>query len=149
MNATVSNHGPSGSAKWGDTAKAGFQAVPDTLLIKQQELGLDPTDVVVLLNITSFWWFRDAPPFPRSNVIAKRMGVTQRTVQRSMKKLETKGYLKRGDYNDGAGRILPAVYCDGLVEKLDSLMRSDAALSLRFQRSSTPSEFVGEGEIPF
>jgi Mn-dependent DtxR family transcriptional regulator len=52
--------------------------------------------VVVLLNLTLFWWFRDQPPFPRSSIIARRMGVSARTVQRVFKKLERLGYIRRG-----------------------------------------------------
>jgi hypothetical protein len=149
MSATISDHGPGGSEKWGDAARAGFQPVPDTLLVKQRELGLDPTDIVVLLNLTSFWWFRDAPPFPRTNVIANRMGVTVRTVQRSMKKLEDKGYIRRDEFNDGAGKIMPAVYFEGLIDKLVSLAKSDAALSVKLMRSTLPHEFSGEGDALF
>jgi len=149
MSEAVSNPGPGGSEKWGEVARAGFQPVPDTLLVKQQALGLDATDIVVLLNLTSFWWYRDAPPFARTNVIAKRMGVTPRTVQRSMKKLEEKGYIRRDEYDDGAGNVLPAIYLNGLVDKLASLAKSDAALSVRMMRS-TISHGVSEGdEIPF
>src|SRR6201999_3172956 len=61
--------GPPGADKWGTASVAGFQLVPDVLLVKQQQLGLDALDVLVLLNITSFWWFRDRPPFLRTNVI--------------------------------------------------------------------------------
>jgi predicted transcriptional regulator len=149
MKAAVSDHGPGGSEKWGEAARAGFQPVPDTLLVKQRELGLDSTDLVVLLNLTSFWWFRDAPPFPRTNIIANRMGVTTRTVQRSLKKLEVKGYIRRDDFHDGT-KVFPAVYFEGLVEKLVSLAKSDAALSVRLMRSANPNnEFSGMGESPF
>jgi len=150
MNAALPNRGPTGSAKWGDAARGGFQFVPDALLIKQEQLGLDPTDIVVLLNLTSFWWFRDAPPFARTNIVAQRMGVTTRTVQRSLKKLEGKGYIRRGDYDDGSGSILPAVYLDGIVNTLGILTKSDPALSQRYLRSIAPPEgSEGDGTIPF
>lgn len=135
-----SDYGPGGSSKWGDAARAGFQTVPDALLVKQAELGLDPTDIVVLLNLTSYWWFRDMPPFPRTNVVAKRMGVTPRTVQRSMKKLENRGYIRRGHYLTETGETMPAVFFDGLVGKLLSVARSDVALAMRMERRNLPSE---------
>lgn len=143
--------GPGGSEKWGDVARAGYQTVPDTLLVKQQELGLDTTDIVVLLNIASYWWYRDAPPFPRTNIIANRMGVSVRTVQRSIKKMEAKGYIIRDDFYDGKN-ITPAIILTGLVEKLNSLAKSDAKLALRLLRSGgvPPHEFADKGEkIPF
>lgn len=145
----VSDHGPGGSAKWGDAARAGFQVVPDALLAKQHALKLDPTDIVVLLNITMFWWYKDEPPFLRTNVIAQRMNVTTRTVQRSLKKLEGKGYIQRKEYDDGKGNIFPAVYFHGLTDALVSLSKNDPVLSERFNRSALPLEFAGGDEIPF
>src|SRR5690242_18577325 len=110
MDGIATNVGPRGSAKWGEARLAGFQAVPDVLFIKQQALGLDPLDVVVLLNLTLFWWFRDQPPFPRSSIIARRMGVSARTVQRVFKKLERLGYIRRGQWRDQDGNVKPAMY---------------------------------------
>jgi predicted transcriptional regulator len=145
----ITDHGPSGPEKWGEAALAGYQPVPDVLLIKQRELGLDQTDMLVLLNLTSYWWFRDRPPFPRTNVIAKRMGVSPRTVQRALKKLEAKGYIRRADYAAGEGRTAAAVYFEGLIAKLTGMARGDATLSARLLRMTTPTEFSGEGESPF
>jgi DNA-binding HxlR family transcriptional regulator len=149
MDATVQDRGPNGPEKWGNAARAGWQSVPDALLLKQHELGLDPTDIVVLLNITSFWWYRDAPPFARTNIIAARMHVSPRTVQRSVRKLETKGYIRRADYDDGTG-IRQSFYLDGLMDKLISLSKTDATLSIRYRRSTMTPEFSEEDEaIPF
>lgn len=149
MNATGSGHSPGGVAKWGDAARAGYQVVPDALLVKQHSLGLDPTDIVVLMNITMFWWYKDEPPYLRTNVIAQRMAVTTRTVQRSLKKLEARGYIKRKDYDDGKGNIYPAVYFDGLTDELVRISKNDAVLSERFNRSALPLEFAEGEEIPF
>lgn len=150
MSAAFPNAGPGGSQKWGEVGRAGFQAVPDALLIKQNELGLDQTDMLVLLNLTSYWWFRDLPPFPRTNVIAKRMGVTARTVQRVLKKLEEKEYIRRDNYTDEHGTTLPAIYLDGLVTKLESLAKKDATLSLKMLRDANHRDEVSGGdEIPF
>ncbi|MGB4106564.1 MAG: hypothetical protein WBK55_02055 [Alphaproteobacteria bacterium] len=44
------------SAKWGEAANAGFQILPDVLLKHQKDLDLNPTDLVVLINLTSYWW---------------------------------------------------------------------------------------------
>lgn len=143
------DHGPTGSGKWGEVAKAGFQPVPDALLVKQRELGLDATDMLVLLNLTSFWWFKDLPPFARSNVIAKRMGVSPRTVQRSLKKLVAKAYLRRDDFELENGTYVPALYLDGLTEKLTALAKNDPALSSRMDREGAELSNDKGNEIPF
>lgn len=150
MSAGLPDAGPGGSQKWGEVARAGFQTVPDALLIKQHDLGLDQTDMIVLLNLTSYWWFRDLPPFPRTNVIAKRMGVTARTVQRVLKKLEEKDYIRRDNYTDEHGSTLPAIYLDGLIAKLESLAKKDAKLSSKMARDmSHQEESSGGDQIPF
>jgi hypothetical protein len=131
MDGNFDSVGPRGSAKWGDARFAGFQSIPDVLFIKQQALGLDPIDLVVLLNLTLFWWFRDQPPFPRSNIIAQRMGVSARTVQRVFKKLERLGYIRRGHWRDSEGNVKPAVYLDGLLDALGKAAASDPILSRR------------------
>ena len=117
--------------------------------MKQRELGLDQTDMLVLLNLTSYWWFKDRPPFPRTNVIAKRMGVSSRTVQRALKKLEAKGYIRRDDYKAEDGRTTAAVYFEGLILKLTGMAKEDATLSARLLRMTASTEFSGEGDSPF
>lgn len=131
MDGIAINVGPRGSAKWGDVRLAGFQAVPDVLFIKQQALGLDPVDLVVLLNLTLFWWFRDQPPFPRSSIIARRMGVSARTVQRVFKKLEQLGYIRRGHWRDADGNVKPAMYLDGLLDALEKAADADPIMRKR------------------
>jgi hypothetical protein len=83
------------SQKWGEVARAGFQVVPDLLLKHQNDLEINPTEMVVLLNVLMHWWYRDQKPFPRSTTIARRMGSTLRTVQRALQNLEEKGLLLR------------------------------------------------------
>src|SRR5262245_27206588 len=77
--------------KWGAAAKGGFQAIPDTLIKYQERLGLTPLDVVVLLNITMHWWRADDLPFPSAALIAKRIGIGRRSVERRLAQLQKKG----------------------------------------------------------
>ena len=80
--------------KWGVAAKAGFQQIPNSLFHAQKSLGLDNTDIVVLLNLTSHWWRKEELPYPRPSVIAQRMGTSTRTVERHLRNLEVKGFIK-------------------------------------------------------
>lgn len=74
---------------------AGWTALPSIILDKQKALGLKPTDINVLLQIIKYWFEVDKFPFPAVGTIADAMGVTPRTVQRSVEKMEKLGYLKR------------------------------------------------------
>jgi len=135
MSEASSLSGLHGVAKWGVTALAGFQQVPDALLMKQQALGLDALDVLVLLNITSFWWRGDQPPYLRPKLIAGRLDVTVRSVQRVLKKLEEKKLIRRGRWTDQDGKSRPAVFLDGLLDQLATLTVTDKILSERMRKA--------------
>ncbi|WP_323038910.1 helix-turn-helix domain-containing protein [Gemmobacter sp.] len=130
-------------AKYGEASVAGFQAVPDLLLKYQSELGLSPTDLAVLLNVLMHWWYPEKKPFPRSTTIAKRMGVTPRTVQRSLQQLEELGLLVREKDPRGPTYLDPAP----LVEKLGALAKKDADYQIRRRRRDGEEE-LGPNQHP-
>lgn len=117
-------------AKYGKAGIAGFQAVPDLLLKNQHKLGLTATDLVVLLNVLMHWWYPEQKPFPRSTTIGTRMGVTPRTVQRSLHQLEELGFLVRERNEAGPTYLDPTP----LVEKLSELAETDTDYLIRSQR---------------
>lgn len=117
------------AAKWSVVLMAGFQLLPDTLLKNQARLGLSPTDLGVLLNVLSHWWYKDQLPYPKSSTIARRMGVTPRTVQRSLQRLERRGFLRR---EKGATKTEPArLDPSGLVEQLKPYAKADPSYARR------------------
>ncbi len=81
--------------KWGVAGRAGFQLVPNVLFRAQQYLGIDPTDVVILLNLTLHWWGPQNLPFPSPQIISQRMGVSRRTIERRLETLERNGLIRR------------------------------------------------------
>lgn len=88
------------SLKWGaEVAERGFSQVPNFLMnINQfldEEERLKPIELLILLQITSAWWKRDDFPFPSMATLGKRVGASERQVQRVIKKLEEAGYLKK------------------------------------------------------
>lgn len=119
--------------KYGDVANAGFQAVPDILLKNQVKLGLSQTDLVVLLNVLMHWWYVDQKPFPRATTIAKRIGVTPRTVQRSFLSLEKLGLLNRREDESGRAILDP----QPLVERLHEFTWLDTDYIARMRNKNT------------
>lgn len=130
--------------KWGIAGKAGFQVLPDLLLKNQIALGLDSTDIVVLINLTMHWWYEETLPFPRTTTIATRMGCGVRTVQRSFSKMQKLGLIqkKKGERtfsvkNPDTEREeiidFDAAYYDlsGLVLKLGELAKNDKDFKIR------------------
>jgi DNA-binding transcriptional regulator YhcF (GntR family) len=114
------------ASRWGDAASAGFTPVPNTLMRAQAKLGLSPTEIVVLLNILLHWWERDRMPFPSTPAIAKRSGLSVRTVQRGLRSLEKKGLIGRVRARNEQNRNKRAHYdLDGLRDALAKFAVSD------------------------
>lgn len=104
------------AARFGEEiATSGFQPLPDVLLFNQAELGVKSEDLNVLLNILAHWYLPDRMPYPRPHTIAKRMGVSLRTVQRSMTRLRRLGMIAKGAKNED-GRT--AIDVTPLLDKL-------------------------------
>lgn len=83
------------NARYGDAGKAGWLPVPDVLIFNQAKLGIASDELNVLLNLMAHYYRRDAMPFVRPNVIAKRMGVSTRSVQRAIAKLRRKKLITK------------------------------------------------------
>src|ERR1700721_182847 len=86
------------SARYGQAANAGWSPIPDVLLFNQHRLKIKGDDLVVLLNLMAHYYVKNDMPFFRPTTIAKRMGVSQRTVQRSIAKLFKLGLISKGKH---------------------------------------------------
>lgn len=88
------------SDKWGVTvAERGFAQIPNQLLqlnmYVHEDHKLPPAEMIVLLQLVASWWKKDEMPYPSMRTIADRAGISERQVQRAIKALEDKGYIKR------------------------------------------------------
>ena len=81
--------------KWGKALDMGFVVIPNALLRCQHKLKINDGEMVVLMNLMMSWWKVGEHPFPRAETIAKRMGVSDRTVQRHLGQLEKRGLISR------------------------------------------------------
>ena len=88
--------GRASEKKWGKEVIAmGSCLVPSLLLRAQNRLGLNPTQLAVPMQLCDFWWDRDRKPYPGKAVLAERLGLGPRQVQRHIADLETAGLVKR------------------------------------------------------
>jgi predicted transcriptional regulator len=128
--------------KWGEAAVGGFQLLPDILLKRQVELGLSATDMLVLINVTMHWWYTDQRPFPRVKTISTRMGIDERTVQRSLRKMVDLGLLRRVTEKGTDGKDRSVCDLSGLKAKLEKFVTSDRDYGIRKARLAgvTPEE---------
>lgn len=74
---------------------AGWTAFPSVILDNQRKLGLEPIDVNILLQILKHWWYADRLPYPSKRHVAEAIGVTARTVQRRIARMEKNGLIAR------------------------------------------------------
>jgi hypothetical protein len=82
-------------AKWDFVIDPGFLACPYVLLLHQAALGLTSEHMNVLLNVMAHWHAAGRMAFPHSHTIAKRMGTSQRSVQRSLAWLTANGFIAK------------------------------------------------------
>jgi predicted transcriptional regulator len=111
--------------KWGLAIDGGFQIVPDLLLRHQGDLKLSTTDIVVLLNLMMSWWIVGQAPFPRANTIAKRMGASERTVQRSLNRLRTLRLIARAKVTTDKSEERQAYDLTPLAQRLSKIAEGD------------------------
>jgi predicted transcriptional regulator len=109
--------------KWGNkTLDIGFCIVPSILLRAQQRLGLNPTQLVILIQLLDYWWDRKNKPFPSKRELGSRLGLGPRQVQRYLADLENAGFIQREErYISGKGRSSNKYDLSGLVSKLNEL----------------------------
>ncbi|WP_375159801.1 helix-turn-helix domain-containing protein [Bradyrhizobium sp. RDT46] len=87
--------------KWEYVIDPGFAAVPYVLLLHQHALGLTSEHLNVLLNILAHWHANGRIAFPHSHTIAKRMGISQRSVQRSLSWLIKNEFITKAERKPG------------------------------------------------
>jgi DNA-binding transcriptional ArsR family regulator len=110
--------------KWGKAVmKLGFNMIPALLLRGQRRLGLSPTQLAVLLQLTDFWWEKDRIPFPSKQALSDRLGISPRQVQRHIAELEEAGLVKRIERTSFShkGKSSNAYDLSGLVKRLQKL----------------------------
>jgi predicted transcriptional regulator len=109
-------------AKWGkEVMDLGFCILPSLLFRAQGRLGLKCTHLAVILQLAEFWWHDDALPWPKKQTIADRIGLKEKQVQRLVRDLEQRGYIKRQTRMSPHGQTSNAYNLSGLVQKLKEL----------------------------
>lgn len=106
-------------------SRNGYQLVPDVLVRHQTRLGLSCTEMIVLLNILMHWWESEPEhlPHPRPDQIARRMGTSVRTVQRSIEKMGRAGLIEwMPSERNEKGLSIRRFKLEGLLQELQLLI---------------------------
>ena len=144
--------GRASEKKWGkDVIARGFCIVPSLLLRAQNRLGLNPTQLAVLLQLCDFWWDRERKPYPSKAVLAERLSLSPRQVQRYLAELETAGLVERIERRAPHGGKLTNIYdLGGLVNRLKKLepdFRKVEEDARKARRAVSRRGFRGNGSI--
>jgi predicted transcriptional regulator len=109
--------------KWGKPVMdLGFSIVPSLLLRAQARLGLNPTQLAVLLHLADYWWDVERKPYPSKQRLADRLKLGPRQVQRYIAELEAAGLVQRIERRaPHKGKISNEYDLTGLVKKLAEL----------------------------
>jgi len=109
--------------KWGrDVIKLGFSIIPSLIFRAQARLGLNPTQLAVLLQLADYWWDEQRHPYPSKQTLADRLSLSARQVQRHIADLEAAGLVRREErYAVHKGRLSNLYDLSGLVERLKKL----------------------------
>jgi hypothetical protein len=101
--------------------KRGFTGLPNLLLEHQCKLGLSAVDMNIVAQIVSHWHRASEFPFPGVALLAARVGLSTRSVQRSLRRMEQKGLIARVRRFNSSGGQTSNSYCfDGLIGALGS-----------------------------
>jgi len=101
---------------WGKTLmSAGFVGFPSAVIRYQDQLRLSSVELNVLLQIADHWWTPERLPFPSKGLIAQRMRIRPRSVQRVVARLEARGLIERvkRNYMHGGKSYCPMLWIGG------------------------------------
>lgn len=110
--------------KWGKAVMdIGFSIIPSLLLRAQDRLGLNPTQLAIVLQLADYWWESERKPYPSKSALAQRLGIKERQLQRHIAELEKAGLIHREAryHAGGKGQTSNAYHLDGLVKRLQEL----------------------------
>lgn len=126
-------------AKWTKPLmEAGWTIIPSMIFERQRALGLYPVDINVLMQLVVRWWTADNPPYPSLKDIARRIGVSVSTVQRSLKRMQTKGFIEIRPRFDDRGQTSNSYHFDGLIKEVTPF--AEEALAERAKRQQEEQE---------
>ncbi len=114
---------------WGKAVYShGYAGVPSLLIQGQRRLGINTTQMNIIIQLLDYWHEPSRKPFPTKKDLAQRIGVTDKTIQNNIRELEQAGLIKREQRKTAAGDWSSNVYhLDGLVKRVQALEPEFAA----------------------
>jgi predicted transcriptional regulator len=100
----------------------GFCIVPSLLMQAQARLGINPVQFNIIMHLADIWWDAAQRPWPKKQLLAERMGMSERQVQRQIAELESAGLVQRIERTrPGRGKTSNEYDLSGLVKRLKDM----------------------------
>jgi predicted transcriptional regulator len=100
----------------------GFCIVPSLLMQAQARLGINPVQFNIIMHLADIWWEKEHRPWPKKQLLAERMDMSERQIQRQIAELESAGLVQRIERTrPGRGKTSNEYDLSGLVKKLKAL----------------------------
>jgi len=100
----------------------GFCIVPSLLMQAQARLGINSAQFNIIMHLADIWWDHERKPFPSKKLLADRIGLSERQIQRHIAELELSGIVTRiGRTRPGRGKVSNEYDLAGLVSRLKAL----------------------------
>lgn len=123
---------------WGkDVTRHGFVGVPSILIRAQRRLGLNSTQLNIIIQLLEYWRDPARKPFPSKQQLADRLGLGPKAIQVNMRALERAGLLRRETRRTPAGDYNSNIYhLDLLIERVRALEPEFQAVREARQKAS-------------
>ncbi len=137
--------------KWGKKVMdLGFCIVPSLLLRGQQRLGLNATQLAVLMHLADYWWDLERKPYPTKKTLGERLNLKPRRVQQIIAELEKAGFVRREVRSSHhRGQLSNAYDLSGLVAKLRAVepdfRKAEEAAREGRQQGRPPGRTIAQG----
>ena len=120
---------PSTEKIWGKAVYShGYAGIPSIFIQAQRRLGINPTQMNIIIQLLDYWHEPTRRPFPTKKDLSKRIGVTDKTIQNNIRALEQAGLIKRQQRKTAAGDWNSNIYdLSGLIDKVRALEPEFAA----------------------
>lgn len=100
----------------------GFCIVPSLLMWAQARLGINSAQFNIIMQLADIWWDPERKPYPAKKLLADRMGMSERQIQRHIAELEERKLVLRiARTRPGRGKTSNEYDLSGLVKKLKAL----------------------------
>ena len=133
--------------KWGERSMLmGWTAIPTSFLFLQAELSITPLGFNILINLVSHWWETKEHPYPSQESLAKRMGVSKRSIQREVTNLVELGLITKQANKASSAKSKGRNTYDltGLVERLNEMAPEKITSMQRHKKAPEQPDESGE-----